>query len=134
MPCNAAGCTRTHYGNGWCKLHYDRIRKHGTPVAPMYRRFWAKTTRGHRNECWLWRGALSNGYAAFRLDGRTQRAHRVIYEWEVGPIPPGWEVDHVRARGCTHRHCVNPSHLEAVTGTENRRRTRGMPHSYPVAS
>lgn len=46
-------------------------------------------------------------------------AHRAAHELFIGPIPEGFTIDHVRARGCQHRHCVNPAHLEAVTHREN---------------
>lgn len=37
----------------------------------------------------------------------------------VGAIPDGYEVDHVKARGCRFKDCVRPAHLEAVTGHVN---------------
>lgn len=46
--------------------------------------------------------------------------HRVSYEWMVGPIPKGHELDHL----CRVRRCVNPHHLEPVTCSENKRRVR----------
>ena len=88
--------------------------------------FWENVTPGAADdECWLWSGTVSaDGYGRFSMsaDGGRQRrlaAHRVAYELEVGPIPEGLTLDHVRARGCVHRHCVNPAHLEPVTGREN---------------
>jgi hypothetical protein len=42
-------------------------------------------------------------------------AHRLSYEWLVGPVPEGMELDHL----CRVRHCVNPSHLEVVTHSVN---------------
>lgn len=80
-------------------------------------RFWSKVDRRGPDECWPWTGALSpKGYGKFRgADGRTKQAHRVAYELAVGPIPAGMTIDHVRSRGCIHRHCVNPAHLEPVT-------------------
>lgn len=54
------------------------------------------------------------------LNGRwcPDTAHRVSYELFVGPIPEGYDVDHL----CGQPLCVRPSHLEAVTPSENRRR------------
>lgn len=45
-------------------------------------------------------------------------AHRVIYMAYHGDIPTGFEIDHT----CRVTLCVNPDHLEAVTGAENMRR------------
>lgn len=70
--------------------------------------------------CWLWTGGLyPNGYAAISVNGRVRLAHRVAYQLLVGAIPDGLDLDHVRARGCRHRHCINPDHLEPVTRREN---------------
>jgi hypothetical protein len=81
-------------------------------------RFWAKVDK--TAGCWLWTAGLhTNGYGKFTVNGKTLLAHRVAYEMAFGPIPVGLQVDHVKARGCTNRHCVNPAHLEAVTCREN---------------
>ena len=74
--------------------------------------------------CWLWNAARDvAGYGRFRVATGTKTtallAHRVVYEVFVGPIPDGLTLDHVWARGCVHRHCVNPAHLEPVTNREN---------------
>jgi hypothetical protein len=42
----------------------------------------------------------------------------MAYEWLVGPIPDGFQIDHL----CRVRNCVAPDHLEAVTQQENLRR------------
>lgn len=74
--------------------------------------------------CWLWLGSRnSHGYGRLRLrapDGTHpfHRAHRWFYEQEVGPIPPGLDLDHL----CEVKTCVNPAHLEPVTTLENTRR------------
>lgn len=66
--------------------------------------------------CWLWQGSLSAGrYASFMVDGRQTRVHRWAYERENGPIPPGYEIDHI----CGITRCVRPDHLRAVTPSEN---------------
>ncbi len=68
------------------------------------------------NGCWLWRGHLnSSGYGRFKFVGGEAKAHRVGYELFVGPIPDGLVLDHL----CRNTWCVNPAHLEPVTGAEN---------------
>ena len=85
--------------------------------------------------CWLWTGTiLRNGYGQVYSESQHHYVHRVMYEQEVGPIPQGWTVDHVWDRGCLHKHCGNPDHLEAVTLAENIRRAQiGRPRLLPAA-
>lgn len=75
-------------------------------------------------DCLLWTGTalMPDGYARFTYRGKKQLVHRVVWEDANGPIPDGWQVDHVAARGCRHRNCVNIDHLEAVPPGENTRR------------
>lgn len=49
-------------------------------------------------------------------------AHCFSYELHKGPIPAGYEVDHL----CLIGRCVNPDHLEAVTPAENKRRAAAV--------
>jgi hypothetical protein len=83
-----------------------------TPEA----RFFSKVRR--TEGCWYWLGADNGrGYGQF-FDGRRVYAHRWVYEYFVGPIPPGLHIDHL----CRVPACVRPSHLEPVTHAENLRR------------
>lgn len=72
------------------------------------------------NDCWIWNGSVdSRGYGQLRSNGKTWRAHRFFYSELVGQIPSRYQIDHV----CRNKLCVNPDHLEAVTQTENIRRS-----------
>lgn len=64
--------------------------------------------------CWNFSAVNYKGYGVF--DGGC--AHRVAYQWFVGPIPAGLHIDHL----CFNRSCVNPAHMEPVTVSENTRR------------
>src|SRR3954467_1668548 len=79
--------------------------------------------------CLRWQGPHSpTGYG--RLGRRY--AHRVAWEREVGPIPNGLSVDHVRDRGCVWRDCVEVTHLEPITQAENLRRAARAITSCPA--
>lgn len=67
--------------------------------------------------CWEWLAYRpDDGYGRYRCGpGSPRLAHRVVYELLVGPIPEGLQLDHL----CRVRHCVNPDHLEPVTGRVN---------------
>lgn len=67
--------------------------------------------------CWVWNGGVNrDGYGSYT----RFPAHRVAYEWLVGPIPAGLQLDHL----CRTPACVNPHHLEPVERAENRKRVQ----------
>lgn len=75
--------------------------------------------------CWPWLGSQNDkGYGSACIQGRCGRAHRLIYEFLVGPVPQGLELDHL----CRNRLCVNPAHMEPVTHRENVRRAKIKTH------
>lgn len=90
--------------------------------------------------CWTWSGYVaSSGYGSTPKrrgeKSSPEYAHRLAYELWVGPIPEGYDVDHLCHNddescpggiGCLHRLCVNPVHLEAITTVDNRRRQRNV--------
>lgn len=91
------------------------------------RRF-ALKLRWSESGCLEWTGASnSKGYGCLVLRGVPWLAHRLAHVLFVGPIPEGYEVDHVRDRGCTSITCVLPAHLEAVTPEVNAERARPVP-------
>ena len=79
--------------------------------------------------CWQWTGAIHRtGYGVAHENHRKQWvAHRLVYTILVGNVPCGLQLDHVLERGCIRRDCVNPNHLEIVTGMENLLRGSGFP-------
>lgn len=143
--CTIEGCDKPVLAKGLCSTHYARLRNTGTtdlrPVdsrprrayirVPIKDRFWTKVDK--TDGCWLWTGALSNGYGQVGIAGgaTTEYAHRWAYEQLVGAIPRGMQLDHLchnadascpGGASCAHRRCVNPAHLEPVTNVENMRR------------
>lgn len=131
MPASRCSeCERPVLARGWCRLHYDRWRFHGTPHG--------RTVRGSQldtfderlarwvevGDCWRWLGHINDtGYGRVRWHGRGELAHRWVWRHLVGEVPDGLELDHL----CFSRSCVNPDHLEPVTHAVNVERQR--PHA-----
>ena len=81
---------------------------------PEHVRFFAKVDVD--GDCWEWMAARDrDGYPKF---ARTV-AHVWIWRYLVGPIPDGYELDHL----CRNRGCVNPDHLEPVPKSVNKARS-----------
>jgi len=93
-------------------------------------RIWSHTSvedRGHDTPCWVWTGALfgKGRYAAIKVGSRTNNSRRmravhIVAREALHLEPPrdGEEHDHL----CSVKACWRPSHVEPVTGEENRRR------------
>jgi hypothetical protein len=54
-----------------------------------------------------------SGYPQLRFEGKNWRLHRLAWTRAHGPIPEGFEVDHI----CRNIACINPSHLQLLTKT-----------------
>lgn len=79
-------------------------------------RFWSKVNKS--DGCWEWTGAKNNGYGMFW----NCYTHRLAFHYLRGPVPADMELDHL----CRNRGCVNPDHLEIVTGKENLMRSESF--------
>lgn len=86
-----------------------------TRYPPVEQRFWAKVDK--TEGCWNWTGVkVTGGYGLFRDGpGAKKLAHRWVWENTAGPIPDGYQVDHL----CKNPSCVNPTHLEPVPPRTN---------------
>lgn len=93
------------------------------PARSVPARFWSKVdTSAGMFGCWLWQDRPDpDGYGRLIVGGKhgqQVRAHRLSWELVNGPVPAGMTLDHL----CETKLCVNPAHLEPVTGAENTRR------------
>lgn len=141
--CSFPECGRSHNARGLCNSHGVMQRK-GEPLRPIQprtgpiakddqERFAAKV-RSQPNGCIEWVGGkTSGGYGVFsdttgHASHRKVMAHRWSYETARGPIPHGYDIDHL----CRNRACVNPNHLEPVTRQENIRRATRLKQNCPA--
>lgn len=82
--------------------------------------------RGYATECIEFSGTKQRGYGIIGLspgDRRSRLVHRLVYEFAVGPIADGFELDHL----CRNRACCNTTHLEPVTSRTNTMRGDTLP-------
>ena len=138
--CSIDGCDNPPHTQTLCGVHWQRLRRHGDALwepPTMEERFWANVDQSEGDEaCWPWTAFLSEqGYGRFAKSHVVSRnAHVVAYELTYGPVPEGFQVDHIchsqaRSAGecsggpsCEHRACQNPRHLEVVSPAEHARR------------
>jgi hypothetical protein len=84
-------------------------------------RFWSYVDKspgqGPQGECWVWKGKLfhKKPYGQVQVDGKTRAAHRVAFELQKGPIPPGKQVCHT----CDNPPCQRGDHLFTGTTQDN---------------
>ncbi len=82
--CKLDGCDKQVAGSGWCRLHYDRVKKHGDPLK-------AKKQGAHGSGY-----RRRDGRLIFSVAGRKVYEHILVAETALGkPLPPGAEVHHV---------------------------------------
>ena len=85
----------------------------------LFERFKRHIPVGPEDQCWNYQGTIGRGYGKIIIRSGKRKdnylAHRVVYSALRGEIPEGLELDHL----CRNRRCVNPWHLELVTGRVN---------------
>lgn len=95
--------------------------KRGPRPRDPIQRFWSKIDKNGDNGCWLWIGSfggdpIDGKRYGYLWDGRKhQRAHRISWELNNGPIPKGMFVCH----RCDNPPCVNPAHLFIADNKSN---------------
>lgn len=83
-------------------------------------RFWSKVDKSAGpDSCWVWIGAMTDGYGDFwcRPRVQTHRAHRIAYMLAYGDIDSSIMVCH----RCDNPPCVNPAHLWIGSALDNTR-------------
>lgn len=66
--------------------------------------------------CWMWPGHTDkDGYGRTKFNGKTTVAHRAVYRFVCGEIPPGKYLCHK----CDNPPCCRPDHLFVGTQKEN---------------
>ncbi len=113
--------TRNYPERGLVMGHPVRYRPgHRQPWRAFSDRYLVDVSTG----CWVWTGRARKGYGQLTLPRKngaprmSTAAHRYAYELAYGPVAHDAQLDHL----CRNTLCVNPAHLEVVTGTVNVRR------------
>jgi len=85
------------------------------PRQPLIERFLQYVVPTNEKECWIWKGALRNGYGILNVNKYAEGAHRISYELYKDRIPSDLLIRHL----CNNPPCVNPYHLEIGTQQDN---------------
>lgn len=120
--CTVAGCSRDHFGLGYCASHYKRFKLYGDPLAGRTEKgaalAWLRQHVRHEgDECLLWPfPSKHRGYGITRFRGRSRAASNIMCILAHGE-PVGAAIE--AAHSCGNPSCCNPNHLRWATRTEN---------------
>jgi hypothetical protein len=99
-----------------CAASHASTMSAAAPRPGEMHRIMEKIERSAATGCWLWTASCrQNGYGQVYFRGTMTEAHRAVWTLHRGSVPIGMQLDHL----CRVRSCVNPDHLEVVTGREN---------------
>jgi hypothetical protein len=111
------------------------IDVHAADLERLPERLRSHISIGGVDDCWPWTASLSKGYGYTQVVSRQKPvtgSHRMTYEILIGPIPPGFTLDHLchnrdlscpGGDACLHRRCCNPAHLDPCSMAENQARS-----------
>ena len=118
--CSIPGCSKPHFGRGWCQTHHYRWRTHGdplgggTPIGEPENYYLTIVLAHDEDECLIWPYA-KDGQGYPRM-GKSGMVHRLVCEKTHGPAPTG---KHQAAHRCGVKACVAKAHLRWATRVEN---------------
>lgn len=115
--CSVAGCDRTHYARGICRMHYSRYRAGTLPAdrEDWIDRFLRYVDDSDPDGCWPWIGPRHNAYGVLQIDYQFWLAHRLSFALHTGNLPDGAFICH----HCDNPPCVQPLHLYAGDSATN---------------
>ena len=94
------------------------------PLVPKFSMTEKDKKRFHKKyvkteTCWNWTASCNKGYGAFRVNGKTEGAHKISLFLKTGQFYTGQD-DLIACHSCKQNPgCVNPSHLDWKTNSEN---------------
>lgn len=125
--CAVEDCTnKGNLTRGWCRKHYVRWQAYGDPTAGAD--YYStpeesfENRRKKQGDCVVWTGNKNpDGYGRLWVHKSMVLAHRYAWEQENGPVPQGYEINHI----CWTPSCVKIDHLEIVTRSQNNTYKKG---------
>jgi hypothetical protein len=103
--CSVTGCEKKHYGNSYCRFHYDKNRKHGDP---LYTKPIKEKARYHElYQTWLSMKARCYIKSVHSYKNYGGRGIKVCDRWleklsgfwnfveDMGPRPDGYTLDRI---------------------------------------
>lgn len=128
--CSKEDCDEPHWAHGYCRLHYQRFKKHGDPNFALSFHGTPEERLEHYTDregpvpeacpelgpCWIWKGTRKKGYGMIRVLGCMVLAYKYAWELVNGSVPDDKELHHK----CEVKSCVRPDHLEPLTRVEHK--------------